>query len=512
MARSLSSRIQLESLRRLPLLPVCLSVLAFIWYEWISWTQFASLQFYLADIGVNDLVIANTLQGRFMESPIGGWNYFAVHFKPILLLVAPLYLAFNHPMTLATCYNMALAGAAVPLALLARERLAGGAPSVESGEGGALPTAPPAGDATTPACQRAPRWIAPAFAAAWLGNHFVLSLHLSIHPESLAMPFFFLLFLAGAKGRPVLYWVSLLLILANKEDMPVYLFFYGLYLAFAARDRNRRRGLATAGVALAWLLLAAALIGALRPETGAYKGGVPALERYNHLGDDWGEVTVNALAHPIYILKLAITPPSLWILLGLLALLPLVHLRGLWLLLPPAILLLASNYSPQYNLWFYYSYPFLPFAFLLAVEGAATLARRIPRAAPAVAVLLLAGAALSLSQPTRADGLFSRPFRVTNRDAMIRALLRERVPSDARVAAQYELICHVPRARLVVPLWPENYPLVDTLAVDFLSLPPDMRPEEREALGTTVNGGDWKPIAEYDGFVVFRRKELVSPP
>ncbi len=462
--------------------PGALIAAAFAYFNYVSWTQYASNHFFLVDIGVNDLAISGTLRGEFFRSPIGDWPYFAVHFKPILLLFLPLYVFFDHPMTLAAGYNLALAGAAAALWALARERT---------------------GDAR----------LALAFAAAWLFSHWTLSLHLSLHPESLAMPGFFLLFLTQGKKRAPLYWAALAWVLANKEDMALYLAFYGLYLAFWAREPDRRRGLLTTAVCIAWLLLALGVMAWLRPAGETYKGGEPALARYASLGGGWGEIALHSLTHPLEIARRIFARPALWVLLGSLLFLPLLAPRTLPLLLPGALVFLASDSLPQQYLYHYYSYAMLPFAFFGAVKGAALLRRRFPRwSAPALITGLLFTAALGMLAPTRSNSLLHRPFRVLPRHRMIRELLREHLPPDARVAAQYDLFCQIPRRPLVLPLWPENMGRVNYAAVDKKGFWPDLTLEECDTLADGFDSPDWRLVVSADDFYLLEYAPAPPPP
>jgi len=156
----------------------CLMVAgAFLWYEWVTWTQYAAHLVFLADAGVFDVLCAGPRHGHFLRTPLvwnGELNYFAIHFSPVLLFLMPFHFLADHVMTLLTLQNAAMAGAAVPLWLLARE------------------------------VTRSPV-VSLAVAACWLTNHFTASVHLANHPEALGFIGFFGLFLAVQKrSRPML--------------------------------------------------------------------------------------------------------------------------------------------------------------------------------------------------------------------------------------------------------------------------------------------------------------------
>ena len=53
-------------------------------------------------------------------------SYFSDHFSPVYLLLMPFYLLFPQPATLLVLQTLALAAGALPIYLLAREKLAPG--------------------------------------------------------------------------------------------------------------------------------------------------------------------------------------------------------------------------------------------------------------------------------------------------------------------------------------------------------------------------------------------------
>ncbi|MCX7766586.1 MAG: DUF2079 domain-containing protein, partial [Candidatus Sumerlaeia bacterium] len=179
-------------------LPAIIFLCGFGYFEYVTLTQYWSHHIYLADIGSIDVALANTLRGKFFLSPISGWNFWAVHFHPVLLLVIPLYLIFSHVLTLATVYNLGLTASVFPLYYFALAKLKD-------------------------------RLLSAGFAIAYLCNHFVMSIHLALHTESLLMIGFFTMFLAVEIKRRWLYWIGVIWALMVKEDISIYVMFYGIY-------------------------------------------------------------------------------------------------------------------------------------------------------------------------------------------------------------------------------------------------------------------------------------------
>lgn len=462
------------------LIPALIFIPTFIYFEYVTITQYLSQHFYLADIGVIDSAIARTLRGEFLRSPISDWNYLAVHFRPILLLFVPLYLICDHVLTLSTVFNLALIGAVFPLYLFALEKTRYW-------------------------------WLAAGFSVAYIFNHFTLSLHLSLHPESLLMVGFFTMFLAVERRKNWLYWIAMCWVMAIKEDIPLFVAGYGLYLAFIAREKRRKLGLATVGVAILWLCIAGLIMYLLRPAEGVYKGGTPLLQRYASMGTSWSQVVVFAITHPWEIGLRIFSRSALYELFLSAGLLPLLHPRSLWLLIIPAIILFTSDFEPMFKLLYYYSYGFLPFLFLSAIEGTADVLEKWRYSKYFVVAILLLTAICSFLIPTRTDNFKHRPFKITEHHRLLKPLIERCIPPDAPVAAQYELFCQIPHRKVLLPLWEENLDKVEYVIIDTLRSPPDLTTGEKIRMIQILSNAPFQKIAEADGYFIFRKKNRFNP-
>ncbi|MCD6385887.1 DUF2079 domain-containing protein [Candidatus Sumerlaeota bacterium] len=469
-----------KNLRTKILIPTLIFIPAFIYFEYVTVTQYASQHFFLADIGVIDSAIAHTLRGEFLPSPISGWNYLAVHFRPILLLFVPLYFIYDHILTLSTLFNLALIGALYPLYLFAFEKTRYW-------------------------------WLAVGFALSYIFNHFTLSLHLALHPESLLMIGFFAMFLAVERKINWLYWLGACWALAIKEDIAVFVASYGVYLAFVAKEKQRKLGLATVGVAIGWLCIAGLIMHLLRPAEGVYKGGTPLLQRYASLGSSWGQIIVYSITHPWEILSRIFSRPALYVLLLSLGFLPLLHPRSLWLVIIPALIVFISDFEPMYKLLYYYSYPFIPFIFLSAIEGATGVLYKWKNSKYIIMAILLITAICSFLTPTRTDNLKDRPFKITEHHRLLKPLIKRYIPPDASVAAQYELFCQLPHRRVLLPLWLENIDKVEYVIIDTRRNPPDLTTQEKAKIIQILSNPPFQNIAMADGYVIFRRENRSNP-
>lgn len=455
--------------------PLIIFIFVFAYFEYVTLTQYWSHHFYLADIGVFDGILANTVRGKFLVSPISEWFYLPVHFSIIFLFLVPIYLIFDHILTLATIFNLALVGTLFPLYFFALSKLRHW-------------------------------WLAAGFALAYVFNHFVLSMHLALHLENLLMPAIFTLFLAVEKQQKFLYWIALCWALLIKEDIAIYLAAYGIYLAFFAHPKHPQLGLATLIVAISWFIFAVIMMVILRPETGFYKGGTPYVQRFASFGSNWQEIFLFVLTHPWVIVIRIFGRTTFWWLMTSVGFLPLLHLRSLWLIFVPALLFLTMDFEPMYKLLYYYAYPFIPFLFLSAIEGAALVINKWEKTRYFVMTVLFLLAVISFLLPTRTDRLKVRPFEVTGHHRLLKELIKEHIPPSASVAAQYELFCQIPHRFLLLPLWVENLNKVEYAIIDVQRLAPDLSGKEKDAIINILSSPPFKLKAKGNGYYIFHKE------
>jgi hypothetical protein len=460
---------------------VAAALAVFGWYTFVSWTQFAAHRLYLADLGSFHAIVAGPLHGVWLQTPVAwrieGANYWGIHFQPALFLLTPLFLVRDHPLVLVGAFNVALAGAGVVLGLWARRALSSA-------------------------------WLGLAFAAAWWLNHFVLTLHLSVHPESLAMPAWFGLFWAVEARRRGPAAACALLVLAIKEDMAVYLALCGVALAL---DRDTRRwGGALVAAGAGWWVLATAVMHACG-HAAMVEAGATAMNRYASLGDSPGGIVLAALGRPLEMLGRFLTP-SLAVLYLSLGGLSLLDRRAFWLPAAAVAPILLCDDDYLRNLPVYYAYPALPFLFWTALRGSRWLSSlesaRARLALRVVGGLLAATALAGISLPTRLDdtGARHRPYEVLERNASLAVVLAD-LPPDAPTAVQYELHPQVPLRPVLLPLREKHLPDVEYLVLDLRRYPADFggRREAFDALITAVDRAGFRTVSEIEGFALLRR-------
>lgn len=395
------SRLRLsESLRaRAPLVAcfaLCISAAA--WAGYVESTRWMSGRWYLADVGNVHQMLVETLHGRFMYSPLTENNHFAWHFTPTLLLLLPFTLLSSYPFPLIAACVLAYALAPLPLYRMARHAGLG-------------------------------RWAALAPGLLFLGNTFVGSVQLADHFEILFV-FFFLVAMSLMPRGGWAFWASAVLALGVKEDAGVWVLFYAAVVWWRERRSGSpaplaRRAVWLGALCLAWLAAAAAVMAVAA--SGQEGNALAYARRAGQLRPGLDNLATLA---------------TLFASTGFLALF---GGRSTLLVLVPAPLLLAE-FPFTRNLLYYYSYPFLPYLFLAAVEGMARIRRWLVargwpsrKAGGLVAAIATAAALIQFPLPTRSDAYRRFPLPVTARDEYRLSVAGAKLPRTAPVAVQFGL-------------------------------------------------------------------------
>ncbi len=376
----------------------------------------------------------NTIHGRFMWTAYHEGNHFAYHFTPLLVALSPITLLSAYPVPLVTSYVLALALCPLPIWHLARNRF------------GLAP------------------WTAVIAGAWFVCNHFTASVQMANHFEVFYI-LFMLCTMACARDGGAAFWVFAALTLSVKEDAALWLLAYAAFEWFQHRrtelaPRFLRLGavcVVYGGAALATMLLLASRQHGGVADYASRVGGAG-------FGADTA-MTLGILAAATGFVALA---------------------GGRWLalaLVPAPILLAGFPFTRV--LFYYYSYPFLPWLAAATLAGLANLERwsaARPGLARAGAAWLVVVALVQVPLPTRTDGYRRLPFEVRPADLYRFNLMRESLPANAPVAIQFGLWGIVPTrpgmtglsgANLRPVAWivmdtasPHGFPTPD----DFLSL------------------------------------------
>lgn len=286
------------------------------------------------DMGVYINTLWNSAHGNLMKCDIirGGYHIFA-HFDPILLLLSPLMYVYPHGETVLFLQTAWLAAGVVPLYLIVRHHLR-------------------------------QNWMAIVICFAYL-------LYPTIH--CMAMYEFHSIVLAGAlilwayyfieTRRLTAYFVTLVLLLLNREDLALIMFFFGFYLFYG--EKLLRTGVVTMLVCVVYYFLVKILIMAAG-ESYSYDY---YFHRIRMSGRSLVEsVWITLLTNPVYLLRQALMEHKLVYLLQLLLPLSLLPLLGRKRLFAPMYGILVSFFVSRYavtNIHYQYSTFLYPFFFAM---------------------------------------------------------------------------------------------------------------------------------------------------
>jgi uncharacterized membrane protein len=475
-------------------LPVLLLVFAIANYIAVfgvlTWQQQQFYGTFGFDMGIFDQGI--WLLSRFKDPfvTIRGLEYFGNHVNVTTVLLVPFYWLGAGPLFLSELQTVALALGAVPVWLIARDRL-----------------------------QSA--WSALAIAVAYLlypSIEWVNWWH--FHPDALAVtPLLFAYWFAG-RGRWRAYAVALVFVLFAKEDAAMVVVVLGLLVAVRW---NRRVGLATVVAGAAWFGLC---LWVILPFATGWRG--PFYQQlFPMFGSSVGEIAWNLVRHPGRWAHLLTDPARSLYLRQLflpVALLPFASFAGLATLLigAPALLInLASSQASTYDIHFQYAALIDAAVFLAVIEtigryGNGT--RRLDRRYLVALLLVCTAFAHWQWSPSPLSVQFDRGFwiRAQPRQATFDAAVAA-VPAYAGISATYNLVPHLAH-RVHVYEWPnpwvisywgvegENRP--DPKNVQYLVLDLMVVGPEHQAIVDRLlaPGGEFERVFEHDQILVARRR------
>ena len=362
------------------------------------------------DLGIFDqgVWLLSRLKEPFVT--VRGLHLFGEHLSFNLVLLAPLYKIWPDVRLLLVLQTVALAIGALPVYLLAKERL----------KNGVLSLAMAASYLLYPALQ-------------WLN-------HDQFHPDALATPALLFAFYFATKRRYVLFAVAALVAVLAKEDVALVMIVMGTYLAVTS---NRTVGLATSLASLAWFVVGLKYILPALNGTSLFYA-----HNFSKLGSTIGEVAINTLTKPGLVLPIIMQESNLLYITQLLAPVafsPLASIEVLLISLPALFSNAVSQQGYMHNIEYHYTATIIPFVFAGAILAIEKLALK-KREAVVVAALLVAVALTSncFWSPSPISGRHKRAFVVAaaaKRASMERAFAL--IPDDAVVSASYTIVPHL---------------------------------------------------------------------
>jgi uncharacterized membrane protein len=466
---------------------VVLYVLVFGTLTWRHQSNYGTFGF---DHGIFDqeVWLASRFKDPFLTTR--GLNMWANHVNPIIYVLVPFYWLGAGPHFLYLAQTVAFASGAVPLWLIARDKL--GNP-----------------------------WIALAIPTAWL-------LYPSLqwqtwwhfHPECFAVPALLFAWYFADKERWIPYAIAVVCVVAVKEDAALVGIALGIIVAIR---KDRRVGLITAGLSLLWLIVCLKLI-----IPHAVGGSNPFYaNQFSSLGDSTNEIVFNTVRHPSRVIELA-NEHSRRAYYGQM-LLPV----GLVALLAPQILAVAAptllvnivngqGYTHSYK--YQYSAIVSVGVFLAVIYAIAQFKQPGMRRFLAGLVCASALATSLLWAPSPLNPrVFKSGIWARNSSPHLVAVERavQQVPGGAGVAASYTIVPHLTH-RTVIYEWPNpwvrSYYGIDGQepkhwkpeAVDYLVLDAGLNETMRPLLDQLIApDGEFRVINQADGVIFAKR---VHPP
>lgn len=481
-------------------LPCSVIVLYMLVFGTLTILKHQAFQTTAFDLGTMDQAVWNTSQGRILAVTIqpGVSIRLAGHVEPILLLISLLYLLHSDPRVLLVLQTVVVALGALPIYLLARERL--------NNDLAALVF--PLSFLLFPALQAA--------------NMF------DFHGVTLAGSFLaFAFYFAKREGGRGWFLAFVILTMSCREDMPLLVMMMGLYLILRWRGvgaqgsfrspvsldrRNLRLGVVTLVLGASWFLVALFVV----PSYFSASGQHSQWDRYGYLGEAPLEMLGTLLLRPDIVLQHTVTRENLSYLVGLVsptAFLSLFAPHVVLLASPTLLMNLLSTYAPMHTLGpFHYAAPLVPFFVISSIYGTSLLGRQLAawlrmgerRVVQGLSCLVLVCSLVAYYQqgfgPLAAD--FELP-RVTAHERLGERFIGL-IPADAATSAQSRLVPHLSQRERIY-MFPRvedaEYVLFDVTADSWPIHPND----QWRLFRSLVDEGDFGILAAEDGYVLLRK-------
>jgi uncharacterized membrane protein len=324
------------------------------------------------DLAIFDQAVWHYSQFQAPFSSIKGIDLLGDHFHPLVAILAPLYWIWSDPRMLLVAQSLLVAASAIPVFLFARDRI---------GRGGAL-------------------LLSVAYISFW---GIQVGVGFDFHEVAFAPLLIACLILSADRESWRRMWVAALLLLAVKEDLSLFVAFFGFYLLTGG---HRRQGALLIAIGIGWFELATKIF---IPHFG---GGVAyAYWSYGELGRNLWSATLTLITHPWRVFTIGLAGEKGRTTVALLApFLGLSLCSRVFLLAVP--LLLERMLSTDQQMWgtsFHYSLAIAPVLAMAAAAGLANVTSRAPRLSKwvpaATVVMVLANVALTLAVPS------NNPFR-----------------------------------------------------------------------------------------------------
>ena len=470
------------------------------------------------DIGIFDQTIWLMSKFKGTTSTIRGMNLFGDHMAPILFFLVPLYWVKANVIGLLLVQTIALGLGALPIYLIARDRLG-------------------------------LRWPALALALAYLAYPALEYMNLfDFHPETLAVPLLLFAVLAVERKRFVWFYICCAGAAITKEDMALAVLVLALVVYFMY-DKKTGRNVAI-GAFVYFVAMVLLVIPRLGPEGFQYSG------RLKLFGPTLKQALYNIVRHPRNTFRVLVTKMNITYTLQLLAPVVFLCLLAPVFLLPalPAFLInIASDFAPQHTITYHYTAALIPFIFVAVIFGLVRIKKwatglvKLGKVLATVAVIVLVMTLTFnyfLGPSPIAESFAAKSYSADKHIDIINEGL-SKIPKDAPTSAQIYLLPHLsdrkkiymfPQPFILLAdqsyfdkldpeqrkyIWPNTYRIrekgkahknVSIPSVQYVAMdtgtdrwPLDTAEYDR-IVGRLLQNGRFTPIFDKDGVLILKRR------
>lgn len=394
---------------------VFLIVLYIIFFSSVNIISYITFSYNDFDLAVHAQTLWNIVHGS-IQSSILGIAFLGNHLNLILFLIAPIYKLFPHPVTLLILQTLFLGIGALPLSLIAREKL--GKPFDLM-------------------------FVIIYFMYPPLGfvNLF------EFHPIALTIPMLFAAFYSFEKNRFKSFLMWMFFAMLCKENVALIMFFYGIYAVF--RRRSFKWIFVPIFIGGLWFFTYAAII---LPYFN--KGLIGFYNLYSHLGQNVLEILAAILKKPWYVLKIMMMPHNRSYILNLIGpvgiFIPLLAIDKLFIILPIILQHTLSIRATEQTINYHYTAPMIPFILISAVYGLKKILDKTKsRIVKKTIVLMLIVTAFSWSvkMGVFVDLFFKIPRLLQDDLDIQRHQMVKLIPQDASCIATFQFLSHLTNRR-----------------------------------------------------------------
>lgn len=303
-----------------------------LFFSLICILKYRAYSYYDFDLALNAQKCWSILQGN-PSSSILGIPIWGNSLELISFPIAAIYAVFPSSVTLLVLQSFMVALGAIPLYLLAREKVSN------------------------------PLALGVVFSyllnpCLWYANLF------EFHLLTIALPFLIFSFYYLEKERFIPFAVFTLLALLCRADIALIIFMLGIYALL--RRKSYTFSVFALMLSAVWIIVGVLVI------IPSFRGSVRYDLFYGHLGGDFPEIFKNIFLHPLSVLKFILTPLNARFLFHVLfpvCFLSLPAVKELSILIFPLLQHLISLRGTEHTIYFHYTAPLIPFVYISAIFG-----------------------------------------------------------------------------------------------------------------------------------------------